>query len=461
MNPTSLKIAYLGGGSRQWARALMADLALSPHLGGELVLHDLNHAAARKNVQVGRDLFGRPEAVGKWRVCAEPRLDTALAGADVVLISTEPGPVTMRYADLVIPARHGIVQPVGDTVGPGGLMRALRAIPTYVAFGQAIGEHCPRAWVFNYTNPMTLCTAALHVGFPAIQALGCCHEVFGTQRRLASLLAQDRGLLPVPKEEIELDIAGINHFTWATRATWRGEDLFPLLAAALAHPRALAPATRSARRHRAAGRWFESPGHVALDLFRRFGALGAAGDRHLVEFLPEYAADEPTLHRWGVVLTPYSWRLQHRSGPDDALADLAARPLAPSGEDGVRMLEALTGAGDLRANVNLPNAGQQPELPAGAIVETMAHFTCGHVTPLIPRPLCPAARNLVARTVAVQQQTLAAALARDVDAAFTALVADPLVRGSIDSLWRMFQAMLAHCAPELPGWRLPTPGRRA
>ncbi len=455
MRPAELKIAYIGGGSRQWARMFMADLALSPRLCGELALYDSEHAAAARNEQLGAALFARPEATGCFRVRAVRRLADALRGADVVVLSIEPGPMTMRYADLEIPARHGIVQPVGDTTGPGGLMRALRAVPVYAGFGRAIAAHCPRAWVINYTNPMTLCTAALHAGFPAIRAFGCCHEVFLTQSRLAGLVAEWFGVPPPARGEIKLDVAGVNHFTWATAATWRGRDLFPHLRRHVAKPGRFRAATALARRHRRQERWFDSPGLIALDLFRRHGALGAAGDRHLAEFLPEYCADEATLHRWGVVLTPYAWRRRHRRRHAAAAPAVAAQPLRPSGEEGVRQIEALHGFAPLVTNVNLPNHGQVDGLPAGAVVETMARFDGKGIRPMRAGTLPATAAALVRRTADVQALTLTAALRRDRDAAFAALLADPLMHLPVDRVWRMFRAMLRHCRPELPGWRIP------
>ncbi|MCC5021711.1 MAG: hypothetical protein J6386_02420 [Candidatus Synoicihabitans palmerolidicus] len=449
---TSLKIAYIGGGSRQWARAFMADLALASHLTGELVLHDLNRATARKNTHVGADLFSRPESVANWRVTAEPHLTTALHRADVVMLSIEPGPVTMRYADLGIPQRHGILQPVGDTVEPGGLMRALRVIPTYVEFARAIAEHCLRAWVIHYTNPMTLCTAALHVEFSGIKVLGCCHEVFGTQRFLADLVAKSHQIPATPREEIDLDIAGINHFTWATRAGWRGQDLFPLIDTLIGRPRAFANASRRSRANQAAGRWFAHSSLVALDLFRRYSALRAAGDRHLVEFLPEYSTDTATLHRWGIIATPYRWRLQHRAGPDETLPTLRKRPLKPSGEEGVRMLEALFGHGDLRSSINLSNRGQMPGLPTGAVVETMACFSSGALTPQVPQALPSAALNRVRHISCVQTLVLEAALQQDL----SAVLVDPLCHGSVDRLHKMFRHMIKHCHNHLRGWNAPS-----
>ncbi len=455
MNPVEIKIAYIGGGSRNWARDLMTDLALAPRLRGRLALYDIDHASAVKNAGIARSVFARPEAVGNFRVSAERRLTAALKGADFVVISTEPGPMTMRYADLEIPARHGVVQPVGDTTGPGGFMRALRAIPQYLGLAQAIGEHCPGAWVINYTNPMTLCTAALHVGFPGIKAFGCCHEVFHVQERLAGLVTGWFGVERPARQEIILDITGINHFTWATAASWQGRDLFPGLAKHAAAPARFRDATAIALGHKRREEWFTSPGLIGLDLFRRYGALGAAGDRHLAEFVPWYATSESHLHRWGVVLTPYAWRLRRARMRDHSLAYYARRGLQRSNEEGVRLIEALLGLGDLDTNVNFPNRGQVESLPLGHVVETHAQFRRGSLTPVVARPLPAAAAALVRRVAEVQALVLEAARTRDTDRAFAALLADPLMHLPVDDAWKMFAAMLRHCRRQLPGWRCP------
>lgn len=445
----SIKIAYIGGGSRAWAPELMSDLALSPHLSGEIALYDIDHAAAAANVNVGNAIFGHARARSRFDVNAVESVDDALDGADFVVLSIEPGPITMRYADLVIPAKYGIPQTVGDTTGPGGILRALRVVPIYEEFAHRIMARCPDAWVINYTNPMTICTATLHRVEPRIRAFGCCHEVFGTQERLAELVA---GWFEVPaphRREITLDIGGVNHFTFATDARWNGNDLFPRLRALAETPEMLEDATRRAGDRKTHEQWFESDGLIALDFLRRFGVLGAAGDRHLAEFVPWYLQSEKDVHRWGVVLTPYEWRVKRlstfsRRDPD--------APLEPSGEEGVDQIHALLGLGDLTTNVNIPNVGQLSGLPEGAVVETYAQFSRNNLRPIVSRPLPSLLASHVRHISAVQELTLDAALTRDRDLAFQALISDPLVRIPTDRASAMFDEMLSHVGQWLPGW---------
>ena len=129
-----IKIAYIGGGSRAWAKHLMTDLALTPELAGELRLYDIDMRAAQANEKVAADIFGHKDALTKFRVRAVKTPKEALQGADFVVMSIEPGPIGLRYSDLEIPAKYGILQPVGDSTGPGGICRALRTIPTYTDY---------------------------------------------------------------------------------------------------------------------------------------------------------------------------------------------------------------------------------------------------------------------------------------------------------------------------------------
>ena len=163
-----VQIAYIGGGSRGWARTFMTDLAMEPRLGGTIRLYDIDTEAARANEIIGNRLSQRKEAAGKWlyRTCMS--MEEALTGADFVVISILPGTFDEMAVDVHMPERLGIYQSVGDTAGPGGMMRALRTIPIYVQFAEAIKQYSPDAWVINYTNPMSLCVKTLYHVFPQI-----------------------------------------------------------------------------------------------------------------------------------------------------------------------------------------------------------------------------------------------------------------------------------------------------
>ncbi|HRE79644.1 MAG TPA: hypothetical protein PLN52_01290 [Opitutaceae bacterium] len=455
MKSTTVKIAYIGGGSRYWARDLLGELALSTQLTGQVDLYDLDLAAARKNADIAKAIFSRPEARTQFKVRAVTSLRHALQGADFVVLSIEPGPTSARFADLIIPERFGVVQPVGDTTGPGGIARALRAIPLYVNFGRQIARYCPRAWVINYTNPMTLCLEALKAGWPHIKAMGCCHEVFHTQKRLAQIAITHFEVPAIPRQEIQLGLSGINHFTWAMSAQWQGQPLFPLLQASIDSPHYFRSRAKRTADLEKKGRYFKGAGLVAADLFRRFGALGAAGDRHLVEFVPWYATDAANLHRWGVPITPYSWRLARSRLTDPSVRTYQERALRSSDEEGVRLIEALSGGPSLRTHLNLTNQGQAPDLPQGHTVETFARVSEDQCVPEKAPLLPPAAAVLVRRVIGVQQLTLQAGLAQDLELAFHAVLADPLVNLPVSATESMFAQMIAHLQSHVASWKRP------
>ena len=223
-----VQIAYIGGGSMGWAWGLMSELALEEQLSGSVKLYDIDFEAAKRNEKIAMKLQLREEVVGDWTYEAVETIEEALRGADFVMISILPGTFEEMRSDVHVPEKYGILQSVGDTVGPGGVLRALRTIPMIAEIAQAIKNVAPEAWVINFTNPMTLCTRTLYEVFPQIKAFGNCHEVFGTQKLLVSALEEIMGIKEVAREDIKVNVIGINHFTWIDQASYKGIDLLPI-----------------------------------------------------------------------------------------------------------------------------------------------------------------------------------------------------------------------------------------
>ena len=224
----SVNIAYIGGGSKEWARVFMSDLALTEGLGGEMRLYDIDLPAAERNRAIGGHIDRDPKtrSVFQYKVC--PSIDQALAGADFVIISILPGTFREMRSDVHAPEKYGVYQSVGDTAGPGGVLRAMRTVPIYEFFARKIRERCPEAWVLNLTNPMSACVKALYDEFPRIRAFGCCHEVFHAQEFLTCVLKEQKGI-EIERNELYTDACGVNHFTWITQARYRDIDLLSLL----------------------------------------------------------------------------------------------------------------------------------------------------------------------------------------------------------------------------------------
>ena len=148
----STRICIIGGGSRQWAIQFMKDLAYCNAAHGSIALYDIDREAARRNAAVAERIFAINGASGRFSAEAVDDIGPALTGADLVVISIEPGCTECRKGDLLLPEEYGIFQSVGDTTGPGGIMRARRAIPLFIGFAEAVKAYCPDAWVINYTG---------------------------------------------------------------------------------------------------------------------------------------------------------------------------------------------------------------------------------------------------------------------------------------------------------------------
>lgn len=458
----ALKIAYIGGGSRQWARKLMFDLALCPELTGQVALYDIDISSARLNETLGNWLQTaymppQPGVRSSWRYTAVERLEDALQGADFVVLSIQPGTLECMAEEIAIAERHGIFFPVGDTTGAPGLVRGLRAATAYAGFALAIAAICPQAWVINYTNPMSICTRTLTRVAPRLKVFGCCHEVFGTQQMLAGLVGRYLAVSAPPRTEIRVNVTGINHFTWIDRAFYKGVDLLVLLRRHIDEPGVLRPYTQP--EVEGFGSWFHSAEQVKFALFQRFGLLAAAGDRHLVEFLPGFTRSPEELFRWGIIRTPVSWRIRTWQDAPGKTRDLMAGrtplQLESSGEEGVGQIRALLGLGDLVTNVNMANRGQVENLPPDVVVETNARFSRDEVRPLAAGPLPAGLQPLISRHVANQELIVEAALARDRDLAFQAVLGDPTTRLPVDEAWTMFLEMLQAGREFLPGWTMP------
>ena len=438
MYPGHINICYIGGGSRNWAWVFMQDLTFEKDITGTVTLYDIKPEDAKTNEIIGNALMEKYNP-GSWKFHANPSLADALTGCDFVIISILPGDFEEMAVDVHAPEKYGIYQPVGDTAGAGGIIRSLRTIPQYREIARAIQKYAPNAWVINYTNPMSICTRTLYREFPGIKTFGCCHEVFNTQKLLAAAL-EDAGLAPVnsiKREDIIVNVLGINHFTWIDKASWKEIDIFPYYRQFIdtyftdGFMEAKAATTFAAGSSAAYDpdeierkRLFSSAEKVKMDLFRRYGLIAAAGDRHLVEFCPHswYLSSPETIESWGYALTPVSWRIANREKlKQQAKAYLnGTQAMIPveSGEEGIKIIKALLGLGDLVTNVNLPNHGQMTDMPDAAVVETNAVFSRDSIQPLVCAQLPLDLQALIMPHVLAQEGIIEAVFENDMEKAF-------------------------------------------
>lgn len=458
---SDVQIAYIGGGSRGWAWTFMTDLALEPNMSGTIRLYDLDENAAKANEIIGNHVTEREEAVGKWKYETYTDVEQVLTGADFIVISILPGTFDEMAVDVHTPERLGIYQSVGDTAGPGGIVRALRTIPMFVKIAEDIKKYAPNAWVINYTNPMSLCVKTLYYTFPEIKAFGCCHEVFGTQKVLKAIVEEKMHLENVDRKDIHVNVLGINHFTWFDYASYKGIDLFPVYKEYI-------------EEHYEEGynepdkNWansaFNCAHRVKFDLFERYGLIAAAGDRHLAEFMPgdEYLNDPETVKSWKFGLTTVDWRkndLKERLEKSDRLLRSEEEvELKPTGEEGILLIKALCGLERVVSNVNIPNTDFQiPNLPASAVVETNAVFERDAIRPVVAGAIPENVKALIMPHVENHETTLKAALTCNRELVVKAFLNDPLVKGkkcTEEQVRELVDDMLQGTLKYLPeGWK--------
>lgn len=447
-----VKIAYIGGGSRGWGWGLMSDLARIDNMSGTVYLYDIDRQAALDNETIGNGVEG-----DKFNYVAVDTIGEALDGADFVVISILPGTFDEMESDVHCGEEFGIYQSVGDTCGIGGLIRALRTLPMFFGFGEEIKKHCSNAFVINYTNPMALCIGALYRAFPEIKCFGCCHEVFGTKNFLKEIVEEKFGLENLTRDDIKINVLGVNHFTWITDAHYRNIDLFPIYREYCEKYADLG--RQGGKDNNWMNNSFVSADRVKMDLFLRYGYIAAAGDRHLAEFCPPhwYLKNPETVRSYSFGLTPVSWRkndLAERLARKDRLLSGEEKfEIKETGEEGALQMSALLGLKDFVTNVNIPNRGQIPNLPLGTIVETNARFCAGSVTPIFAGEIPSVLKPLIDRTADMQQLILDAAWERSLDKAFVAFVTEPQNNLDLKESRILFDRMIDNTKKYLSDYR--------
>src|SRR5437879_5142217 len=255
------KVTFVGAGSAVFARKLITDiLAVDGLDAGIFALVDIDATRLELAKKVAERLV---ELSGKrWKVEASTARLDVIAGTDYVINSIEVAGLQNVRRDYEIPLRYGVDQCIGDTIGPGGIFKALRTGPAWLEIVADIARVAPRAVVMNYTNPMSILTlAALRA--TDIQVVGLCHSVQGTSRQIA-------GYLDIPYEEMFWRCAGINHNAWFTTLEREGKDLYPLL------------------RERARTTEIYEQDPVRFEVMLHLGAFVTESSGHFSEYLPYF-----------------------------------------------------------------------------------------------------------------------------------------------------------------------------
>ena len=441
-----MKIVIIGAGSTVFTPGLIADLTASRNFSDATVaLVDINPDAAATMARY-TERVARERGVNLRVEYASDRREV-LAGADFVTVTIAVGGARAWERDVRIPESHGVWQTVGDSVGPGGVFRALRHVPELVAIAQDMEELCPDAWLFNYTNPLTPLVRAVHKT-SSIKAAGLCHGVLHTREDIARALG-------VPHHELNVTVAGLNHLAWVLDMRHGGQDLYPAFRE-LQRELLASPPPPSADSDPYAG--FQE---VSARLMEIYGYYPSPGDRHVAEFFPFFLRQMDGGLGYGTQagLDMTNRILASRDDRWDRIADQAEgraeldRALfdeAREGERVVAIMEAIiTGQPLLELAVNVRNDGLIANLPREAVVEVPGLIDGAGVHGVGIGPLPEGIANILGGRARQQELTVDAALTGDRQLALQALLADPLVP-TVEAAAAMLDDALAAHARFLP-----------
>jgi len=429
----SKKVVLIGAGSAMFTQGLVADMIQSLDLGPwELGLVDISPQALETAEGLSRRMVearGADIAISS----STDRCDI-LSGADVVVMTVGVGGRRGWEADVFIPRKYGIYQPVGDSVMSGGVSRAMRMIPALVDIARDVKALCPEALFINYSNPMTANCWAIRkaTGMPVV---GLCHGVFHVERQLA-------GFIGAPPGEVTSLFVGLNHLTFIFDLRWRGRDAWPLVRARLAEEQGQPQDLEKLGEFPEMGATSESfkaaDNPFSWSLFETYSAYPAVNDRHVTEFFPERF---PEGRYRGKTLGVDIFSVEDTiAWGDQIYADMRAQALGEKPLD-EQIFERTVGEHEqlleiLRSmwrddrrifSANLPNHGTVPNLPYEAILELPAAATATGLRPLqildFPDPLAA----IVTRKLTAALLTVEAALAGDRGLFVEALLADGAV----------------------------------
>ena len=400
-------IAFLGAGSTIFARNVLGDCLHVPCLrDAHIRLIDIDperlHVSKVMLENINRTLG------------ADARIDayladdaaTALADADFVVNAIQVGgyePSTV--IDFEVPKKYGLRQTIADTLGIGGIFRALRTIPVMLDYCRILEEVAPNALLLNYSNPMAMLTGAI-LKATDVRTVGLCHSVQGCATHLCREL-------DLPDDDLKWRIAGINHQGWLLEISRHGEDLYPEI------------------KRRAELPEYKAKDAVRFELMKRFGYYVTESSEHSAEYVPWFikASAPELIERFHIPLDEYPRRcIRQIDGWNAMKTDLLAdKPLhhARGHEYASYIFEAVLTGAPYTFGGNVLNKGLITNLPTGCCVEVMCIADRNGVTPTYVGDLPPQCAALTRTNVNVHELTIEAALTHKKDHIYQAALLDP------------------------------------
>jgi alpha-galactosidase len=457
----SPRIVIVGGGSYHWAPRLLCDFANTPSLeSADVVLHDIDADRLKLMEELGGEI-ARRRGIG-LSTTAELDRKRALAGADFVITCFSVGGFDSMQYDINIPRSYGVRQPIGDSVGPGGILRALRSVPVLLEIARDLEAVAPHAWFINVTNPLTaLCRSVTRE--TALKTVGLCNEWVGATFNLS--LALDCKM-----QDLDPILAGVNHFPLATALRVNGEDGFAKLQALMDDPERAAnetiwmdpPPMMQWEKVSPADHWSKldviANNAVRFECLRRFGVFPGSGDHHSVEFMPGFVHPGNDYGR-GWRVHHYGMERHRADAVDDvthyeSVRDANDVSRMPSGELVATMLDGIVTGKPRALPVNLPNRGNVTNLPDDSVVEIMGIADASGVHGRDHAAAPGIMGEFLRRINVVQEWTVEAALTGDRTLVLEAMMADPMAgQLAYDDIVDMTDEMLAATRQWLPQFK--------
>ena len=404
------KIAMIGAGSLIFCKTLVMDILATEALqDSEICLMNRTRPKLDKMEAFVREVVQENNL--PTRVTATLDRREALDGASYVINMIQVGGVEAFRMDYEIPLKYGVDQCIADSIGPGGVFRALRTIPVLSDMAYDMDELCPNAILLNYANPMGAnCSALGRVA--DVQFIGLCHGV-QTTLDLISRYAD------VPKDQVDYVCAGINHMAWflSIRDKRDGRDLYPIL-----HENCEKPEYYVTEK-------------VRCEVMRHFGYFMTESTGHLSEYVPwfrsskralELYCDQPDFGGASGAYYNYCNMLAEKYKNVDYLATESRKIERRSVEYCSYILEAAETDNVFRLNGNVRNDGYITNLPQGCCVEVPVFVDSQGLHPVTIGDLPPQCAALNQSNVTVQQLAVEAALTGNPELAMQAIALDPL-----------------------------------
>lgn len=423
-------MAFIGAGSIEFTRSVVTDLCGYPELGQDMhfALHDISPERLAFAEALVRKIVTQTGA--SVQVSASAERGPALDGAGYVINEVQVGGYPATRADFDIPARYGLRQTIGDTIGIGGISRGLRTIPVVVALAGDMLRYCPQACLLNYSNPMAMLPWSVYAGTGFRNVYGLCHSVRDTHAFLAGLVGADPAA-------VDFVTAGFNHQAFVLKFERDGQSLYPLLSQVIdASP--------------------ELQRRVRVEIFRRFGYFPTESSEHSAEYVPWFMRHDDQVEQYRIFVGDYLARSEENLAELESLqAQLKAGSdleLEHGDELASQFIHSVETGAEREIYVNVRNGGLISSLPDDCCVEVPCDLRKGAAT---PKPVGPLPVQLAAlnRTfLNVVQLTVAAALEGRRDHVYQAALLDPNAAATLTvaQTVAMVDALLAAHAPLLP-----------